>query len=219
MQVFSRFQKDLPAITVATAAASFAYNSGFFLSIDTDVVKTLPYSDVLGSTIYLFPFVVLLYISGNGVLKYTQNDFDFGNKRHVVLLILMFIIGLFLLIIGRKESVVFPITILFLSSSPLMIRVLYKVFDKTEKQTIVQFVSMIFVLTVLFFHGYSDFHGGISSRNHTYVTAADCDRCRVVKIYSNFIILAEGADEPLKSRPNDWDFSFDWTGASQPDVR
>lgn len=218
MQVFSKFHKDLPAITIATAAASFTYNSGFFFSTDTDVVKTLPYSDVLGATIHLFPFVILLYVSGNGILKFTQNDFDFSKKRHLDLLILMFITGFLLLIIGRKESVEFPVTILFLSLSPFMIRILYRIFDKTEKQTIVQFVSIVFVLTVLFFHDYSDFHWSVSSRNHTYVTTADCDRCRLVKIYSNFVILTEGPDNPLKFRQNDWTFAIDRTGADQPDV-
>jgi hypothetical protein len=218
MQVFSRFQKDLPAITIATAAASFAYNSGFLLPTDTGGVTSLPYNDILSSTIFLFPFVIFLYAAGNGILKFTQNDFDFGKKQHLIILILMFISGIFLLAIGRRETIQISFAILFLSISPFIIRISYGIFDKTEKQTVVQFVSIFFVLTVLFFHGYSDFYWNISSRNHAYVTTADCDKCRLVKIYSNFTILTEGPDKPLKFQPTNWTFSIDDTGAGQPDV-
>jgi len=218
MQVFSRVQKDLPAITVATTAASFAYNFGFLLPTDTGIVTTLSYSDILNSTIYLFPFVILLYVSGNGILKFTQNDFDFKNRYHIIMTLLMFIIGIFLLIIGKMESIELPVTILFLSLSPFLIRFLYRIFDKTEKQTIVQFLSISFVLTVLFFHGYSEFHWNISSRNQTHITTAGCDGCRLVKIYSNFIILTEGTDKPLKFLRNDRDFSIGGTGVNQSDV-
>jgi hypothetical protein len=68
MQVFSEIQKDLPAIVIATIAASSSYNFGFLLPTETGIVTTLSYNDFLNGTIYLLPFVLLLYVAGNGVL-------------------------------------------------------------------------------------------------------------------------------------------------------
>ncbi|MET3662589.1 hypothetical protein [Aquamicrobium ahrensii] len=39
-----------------------------------------------------------------------------------------------------------------------------------------------------------------------------------MKIYSDFMILYEGADKPLKFPRNDRDFSIDRTGADQSNV-
>lgn len=218
MQVFSEIQKDLPAIIIATIAASSSYNFGFLLPTETGIVTTLSYNDLLNGTIYLLPFVLLLYIAGNGVLKFTQNDFDFSRKSHLFIIISMFIIGTLLLLISGKETIDFPVTIILISLSPFIIRFLYKIFDKTEKKTLVQFLSIFYVLTVLFFHGYSNFHWNVSPRNNAYVTIAGCEKCRLVKIYSDFMILHEGAGKPLKFLRNDRDFSIDRTGADQSNV-
>ncbi len=218
MQIFSRIEKDLPAIIVATIAASSSYNSGFLLSTETGIATTLSYNDLLNGTIYLFPFVILLYVFGNGLIRFTQNDFDFGKKSHIFIIALMFITGVSLLLISRKETVDFPVTIIFISLSPFIIRFLYRIFDKTDKKILVQFVSIFFVLTVLFFHGYSNFHWSISPRNNAYVTIAGCEKCRLVKIYSDFMILYEGADKPLRFPRNDKDFSIERAGADQSDV-
>ncbi len=218
MQVFSEIQKDLPAIIIATIAASSSYNFGFLLPTETGIVTTLSYNDFLNGTIYLLPFVLLLYVVGNGVLKFTKNDFDFSKKSHLFMIVSMLIAGVILLLISRKETIDFPVTIILISLSPFIIRFLYRIFDKTEKKTLVQFLSIFFVLTVLFFHGYSSFHWNISSRNNAYVTIDGCEKCRLVKIYSDFIILHEGADKPLKFLRNDRDFSIDRTGADQSNV-
>lgn len=218
MQVFSEIQKDLPAIIIATIAASSSYNFGFLLPTETGIVTTLSYNDLLSGTIYLLPFVLFLYVAGNGILKFTQNDFDFSKKSHIFIIISMFFIGVLLLLISRKETIDLPVTIILISLSPFIIRFLHKIFDKIEKKILVQFLSIFFVLTVLFFHGYSNFHWNISSRNNVYVTIDGCEKCRLVKIYSDFMILYEGADKPLKFPRNDRDFSIDRTGADQSNV-
>lgn len=207
MQNLSRLQKNLPTLILAAIIASYAYNLGFLYPTGTDAILILSYTDILNSSVMVLPFALMLYAVSNGLIKFNQYRFDGGSVANIAMIAAMFTCGLVLLFLSHKESVALPVSILFLAASPVVIHVAGRVFTAADRQAIIQSVASAFVIVVLVAYGYSVFHSHVSPRNDVRIDVEGCNGCRLVRMYSDFVLLIDDEQGRLRFLPNDRNLS------------
>lgn len=211
MDFFDTLSRKIPAIGFLSLIISSIYNAGFLsASSSIDLMSSLSYQDIIISSLYIFPILILLLGSFNSIYNMVLYMDYIDRWWKYIILLMVFTIGVGLFVSNGFRPDSWAWIIVIFSVSPFVYKLFLK-FGIDIDRKMLGFVAVFITISVV---SYSDGYASFRNRQCVdlkFIDTENCKNCLLLKIYSNIIVMKKGSSESIyiENNKNNYEIRID----------